>query len=75
MDKIWVCVYGGVVGFDPEEIVEFERAYKQLAEIIPTDYWSSFNWYFEEVLSGTEALCFSTLWTSPDAWKRLNSLR
>lgn len=75
MDFIWVCIHGGVMGFEPEEIVEFERTYRQLANIMTTDYWSCFNWYFEETLSGREALCFSTLWTKPATWKKLAALR
>ncbi len=74
MDLIWVCVYGGVIGFEPEEIAAFEREYRQNANRTSVDFWNCFNWHFREVLSGNEALCFSSLWTKPSAWKRLNEL-
>ena len=49
--SIWVCIYGGVMGFPPEEIKAMETEYIQLpAET--RDYWSFFNWYFSDDTAG-----------------------
>ena len=72
MELIWVCVTGAVMGFESEEIIRFEEAFSAVPD---ADYWAFFNWFFQDVLSGKEASCFSTLWTKPAAWSRLNALR
>ncbi len=76
-DYIYVSVPTGsmVVGFDPEDIIEFEkdRASFTNPEIAP--YWSYFSWYFRDELRGHEATHFSALWRFDKPWAKLNRLR
>lgn len=52
---VWVHVYGGVVGFDPDEIEKFNQEYRRL-EKYGIDYWGFFNEYFAEELGGHYAV-------------------
>ena len=73
---IWVCVIGGVIGFEPYEIAEFEQHYAKLKPHLPedTDKWAIFNEYFEDALGFREAQCYSTLWNDGEAWEQFDEI-
>ncbi len=74
-DYIYVSTWSMVIGFEPEDIIEFEKELASFThpEIVP--YWSFFNWVFRDELRGHEATCFSSLWRFDEPWKELNRLR
>ena len=74
-DYIYVSTGSMVIGFEPEDIIEFEkdRATFTNPEIAP--YWSYFSFYFRDELHGHEATCFSSLWRFDKPWAELNRLR
>ena len=69
---IWVCICGGVMGFDPKEIEALEKEYVMLPhEFI--DYWGFFNWYFCDEMGVHEAFAYSALWNDQDTYKRMSA--
>lgn len=72
---IWICVAGGVMGFSPEEILEFEQEYHRHMEPVGISYWNGFNLYYEYLLGASEATDFSELWRDDVAMMQLNRLR
>lgn len=69
---IWVCIHGGVMGFDLEEIEAMEKEYMMLPhEFI--DYWGFFNWYFSDEMGSHEAFAYSALWNDQETYKRMSA--
>ncbi len=73
---IWVSVIGGVIGFEPYEIAEFEQYYAKLKPHLPEnhDKWDVFNDYFRDELGFREAQCYSSLWRDEEAWEEMEVL-
>ena len=74
---IWVCVTGGVIGFEPYEIAAFEiEAEKQKVVVGCEDFdkWAFFNEYFEDELCFREAYAYSALWRDEEAWEEVETL-
>ena len=77
MHMIWVCVNGGVMGFEPYKIAEFEIEAEKMKAIIGAedfDKWSFFNYYFTDELEFREAYAYSALWRDEEAWEELEIL-
>lgn len=82
MDLIWVSVFGGVIGFSPEDIIAVEDSWNELkelcgSEISDDEYWSYFSWYFEDELDGRIATDYSAGWAeaSQTGWDRYHEIR
>lgn len=71
---IWVNITGGVMGFDPREIADFEVVFDISLKPHGADYWDAFNYHFDDLLDGKEATGFSVLWHDEQAWRHLHHL-
>ena len=72
---IWVSTVGGVMGFPPYEIAEFETDFARLKpsmdqENLDEEKWNYFNYYFVEELGFRTATGYSALWNdmNGEAW-------
>ena len=72
---IWISVIGGVMGFSPYEIAEFEMEYERLKPFMDQENlyeckWALFNEYFEDALGFRTATGYSALWNdmNGEAW-------
>ena len=70
---IYVNIPGGVLGFPPAEIAEFEMAFEEMKPFIDIEdlydsKWAFFNEYFEDVVCFREAFGYSSLWYDGEAW-------
>ena len=78
-NKIWVCVYGGVIGFEPYEIAELEAEYRKVKphmdqENLDECKWAFFNEYFEDVLGFRTAHGYSALWRDEESWEECENV-
>ena len=76
---IWVATVGGVIGFEPYEIAEFEAEYERLKPLMDQENldeckWAFFNEYFEDALGFRSAVGYSALWRDEEAWEELEVL-
>ena len=76
---IWVRTCGGVIGFPPYEIAEFEIEFEKLKPYIaPEDRyeskWAFFNTYFEDALCFRTADGYSSLWHDGEAWDEFDEI-
>ena len=77
--QIWVSTIGGIIGFEPYEIAEFETEYKRLKSYMDQENldeckWALFNEYFEDVLGSRHAVGYSALWRDEEAWAKFEEL-
>ena len=73
---IWVNVPGGVQGYTPESIHEFEKEMSVELDLCPEMYWSIFNFYFEmETGENPGANGYSGICSDSEAWDELNKFR
>lgn len=73
---IWVNVPGGVQGYTPESIHEFEKEMSVELKLYPNQYWDIFNFYFEmETGENPGANGYSGICSDSEAWDELNKLR
>ena len=77
--QIWVCTYGGVIGFEPCEIAEFETEFEKLKPHLDTEdideaKWNFFNFYFEDELGFRTAWAYSALWNDGEAWEQFDEI-
>ena len=71
---IWVSIHGGVLGFPPYEIAEFEYEFLKQKPYMDEDNldeckWAFFNEYFEDELGFRTATGYSALWKDYEAWE------
>ena len=76
---IWVATVGGVIGFEPHEIAEFEAEYERLKPLMDQENldeckWDFFNEYFKDALGFRSAVGYSALWRDEEAWEELEVL-
>ena len=76
---IWISTIGGVLGFPPYEIAEFETEFERLKpymdqENLDEAKWNFFNYYFEDELGFRTATGYSALWNgmNGEAWDEFN---
>ena len=74
--QIWISTVGGVIGFEPYEIAEFETEFDKMKPFLDTEdvdeaKWNFFNYYFEDELGFRTATGYSALWNSMngEAWE------
>ena len=80
-NMIWISVYGGVIGFLPYQIAEFEMEFEKAKPFMDQDNlseakWDFFNYYFEDELGFRTATGYSALWNSQngEAWDEFNDI-
>lgn len=72
---IWVNVPGGVQGYTPEDIHEFEKEWAVELRLYPNQYWDMFNFHFMENGEEPGANGYSSICSDSEAWNALYKLR